>query len=496
MTVKSYFFNAVKSGDTYDRTYNAEDLTGYLEGIVGSGVMPNPANCLQVVAGSGMQVIVKAGTGFINGYKMVNTADYPLSVPAAEATLNRIDRVVFYCDKTNRKMGIKYKAGVANAVATPPQLTRTQDMQEYSLAEIRVNKQVSAITTSNITDTRLDSDVCGVVQGLIHQVDTSTLFQQQKTQFNEMMSDNQSTFNTWFAQKKTELQSDAIIQRLDDADEEHAEIKTYTDKVKNFDYFANGTTDNIELSDIVQTFLTGSSDGDQMCINVYGAVGCTAAAKGTGTASDPYIWFDFGKHSETTRRIIVDFRNAKRFSINATEQANAVLFGGDECDIRNCQGVLGGAVNSYFFNGKNVRCENSQLYINATGMIVGATSGKFIDCRISCTSTSANQPVYGFNSAGDILILERCVILAYATNANTAESVAVRTAGSDTTAVLIMNACNCPLVTRGGYKQSEVVKINSGYFSLTNNILGKAATLYTTGTGKTETGTMIISKPA
>lgn len=494
MAVKYYFFNAVKSGETYDRTYNAEDITSYLDGVIGSGVMPYPADCFQVIAGTGMQVIVKAGTAFIDGYKLISTSDIALTVPAAEAILDRRDRVVMYCDKTNRIMGVKYKAGVANAVATPPQLTRTQDMIEYSLAEIRVSRQATAITTSNIIDERLDSGVCGVVQGLIHQIDTGTLFEQQQATFDEFIEDSQSEFNTWFEAKKTELSSNNIIQRLDNADTEHTTIKNYINKVEDYDYFANGSTDNEELSDIVQEFLTGTSDGKQMYINVYGDIGCTSPAAGTGGASDPYIWFNLGKPAETTRRVIVDFKNTTRVTISATNNNNAVLFGGDECIIKNCQAVLNGAVNAKFFNGKNIYCENSQLYITATGQVIGATSGKFIDCRISCTTSSTSQACYSFNSVGDVVILERCTILAYAPTTSTAEAVAVRTAANDTNAVLIMNACRCPIIARSSYKQSETIKINSGYYSLTGNMLGKAATLYQTGTGKTETGTMIISK--
>lgn len=194
MAINFYFFNSVEK----DRLYNAEDISNYLKGIIGNGIMPYPADCLQVVAGTGMQVIVKSGIGFIDGHKLENTADYPLTVLAAEPLLNRIDRVVFYVDHTNRKMGIKYKAGVADAVARPPELIRNQDMIEYCLAEVSVAKQATSIATSNITDTRLDSSLCGVVQGLIQQVDTGKLFEQQNALFNKFLEEKQKEFDKWF----------------------------------------------------------------------------------------------------------------------------------------------------------------------------------------------------------------------------------------------------------------------------------------------------------
>lgn len=194
MAINFYFFNSVEK----DRLYNAEDISNYLKGIIGNGIMPYPADCLQVVAGTGMQVIVKSGIGFIDGHKLENTADYPLTVLAAEPLLNRIDRVVFYVDHTNRKMGIKYKAGVADAVARPPELVRNQDTIEYCLAEVSVAKQATSIATSNITDTRLDSLLCGVVQGLIQQVDTGKLFEQQNALFNKFLEEKQKEFDEWF----------------------------------------------------------------------------------------------------------------------------------------------------------------------------------------------------------------------------------------------------------------------------------------------------------
>ena len=76
MAINSYFFNAVLNDGVYDRVYNADDMTSYLDLLVGNGVFPNPSTQLQVRAGTGMNVIVGAGSGWINGHKMVNTADY------------------------------------------------------------------------------------------------------------------------------------------------------------------------------------------------------------------------------------------------------------------------------------------------------------------------------------------------------------------------------------------------------------------------------------
>lgn len=204
MAINSYFFNAVLSDGVYDRNYNAEDMTSYLNLLVGNGVFPNPSTQLQVRASSGMNVIVGAGSGWINGHKIVNTADLTLTVAASDVILNRIDAVIFYADFTSRTMGIEIKAGTLSASPVAPTMTRTNNRYEMCLAQISVPKQVTAITTAMITDTRANSNLCGIVQGLIQQVDTSTLWEQQQAQFDDWMNSVQTQFDQFKAFKKLE----------------------------------------------------------------------------------------------------------------------------------------------------------------------------------------------------------------------------------------------------------------------------------------------------
>lgn len=247
MALSYYFFNAQKDGDTYDRVYTASDITDYLDGIVGSGVFPTPSNSLQVYAGTGMQVIVRPGQGWIEGYKLINTADLALSIEAADVTLNRIDRVVFRVDKLNRLMQIAVKKGTNASSPTAPALTRDNDIIEYGLATVTVNRNTTAITESMIRDTRLDSSVCGVVQGLIQQVDTSTLFKQWNDAYDKQFEENQEAFDTWFDNVKSTLSNSAIFRR-------------YTNSVKstaNTTTFTIGISQYVKELDILDVYVSG-----------------------------------------------------------------------------------------------------------------------------------------------------------------------------------------------------------------------------------------------
>ncbi len=222
MAINSYFFNAVLSGGVYDRLYNAEDMTSYLDLLVGNGVFPNPSTQLQVRASSGMDVIVGAGSGWINGHKMVNTADLTLTVAESDVLLGRIDAVVFYVDHDTRSMGITIKTGTVSATPSAPAMVRTDDRYELCLAQISVPKQAEEITAAMITDTRGNSNLCGYVQGLIQQVDSTTLFDQWQAAFDQWFAEIQSEFRTGLSLRKYEG-----VYVTQQANESSFNVKTY-----------------------------------------------------------------------------------------------------------------------------------------------------------------------------------------------------------------------------------------------------------------------------
>ena len=216
MAINSYFFNAVESGGTYDREYNAEDFCGWLDKIVGSGVFADPSSNLQVAAVSGMGIKVKPGAAWICGHKMDVDADYALTIDTADVSKPRIDRVIAYCDWTSRDMGIDILKGTPASTPSAPSVTQTKGTRyELALADVYVAAQTTTITNSNITDARSGSD-CGYVAGLITQLDTATLFQQW-----------QDAFDSWFASVQQTVWDANFIQR----DEGHGHISAGTSSI-------------------------------------------------------------------------------------------------------------------------------------------------------------------------------------------------------------------------------------------------------------------------
>ncbi len=251
MAIKSMFFNAVKEGDVYDRTYNADDFSRYLENIVGNGVFPNPSTSLQAAVSSGMDIVVKQGSAWIAGHKLINTAALTLTVDASESLLNRIDRIVCYIDYVNRVMDIEIVKGTPATNPTAPALVRTDSRYELSLATIYVAKQVTAITNANITDTRADTTICGWSTGVLQQVDTSTLFQQWQTAYSDYYADVKQQLDDFMETLTQELGVNTYLKSYD----LHREIDAGT---QNFTVVFNPIGyEGYDPTDVISVFING-----------------------------------------------------------------------------------------------------------------------------------------------------------------------------------------------------------------------------------------------
>lgn len=210
MAVTYGFFNSING----DRTYNADQISEYFLKLISNGVFATPATAMQVTATTGLVVKVSAGWGFINCKFVKNDSDLYLQIDEADITFDRIDRVVMKLDTSaeHRNISIEVKKGTAAASPTAPELTRTGDVYELSLAQVLVSANSSVIVQADITDERANTDVCGYVTGLIDQIDTTNLF----AQFT-------NAFETWFDDIKDEVKSTTIVMQY------HSRYVTTTD---------------------------------------------------------------------------------------------------------------------------------------------------------------------------------------------------------------------------------------------------------------------------
>lgn len=199
-----WIFNSING----DRLYTAEEMTRPYELLISNGVFATqqgtPSNYLQVYAGTGMSITVKAGRGIFFDKWFLNDGDISLSIETAEPTLPRVDTVVVKVDISESVRGadIIVKQGNPNSSATvnnmseyAPSVVRSDTIKEYRLANIYVGAGVTSITQVNIQDTRGLSD-CGWVTSLVKQPDASTLFLQWQLAFDEWFSNVKETLST------------------------------------------------------------------------------------------------------------------------------------------------------------------------------------------------------------------------------------------------------------------------------------------------------------
>lgn len=180
----------VNGQSVYDRTYLAKHFALYFAQFIGNGVYANPASGFLCEWAGGMSISVKPGHCWVDGYHGYMEEISYLSLNPGNATNPRIDRIVIRLNLLDRKWEVAVVEGTPAAAPVAPVLNRYQDeagnYYELGIATVYVNTGVAAVQGSNVTDTRLDSSVCGIVSGLIDQVDLTNLY----TQFQSFLEEN------------------------------------------------------------------------------------------------------------------------------------------------------------------------------------------------------------------------------------------------------------------------------------------------------------------
>ena len=160
---KSGFFNS--SGG--DRVYSATDFAAYFDKLVSNGIFYTSATNLQVTPGSGMTVSIAAGSAWINGYSYENTDALALNLATASGVNPRVDRVVVRFSAVERRIYLAVLTGTPAEVPTAPALTRSNDTYELGIADIMIPKGSVTVAAINISDTRLSTTLCGLVNSLV-----------------------------------------------------------------------------------------------------------------------------------------------------------------------------------------------------------------------------------------------------------------------------------------------------------------------------------------
>ena len=162
-------------------TYSAEDVATYLCTRT-SGVYAKDSNFAVSITGT-RQITIALGLAWINyddfkGVSVCSREDTVLTVPDADNTLNRVDRVVLQFDTSSNLTAIRLKTGTPAVAAQPPDILQNHNQYELGLCTISVPAGSAAVTSADITDTRTDEAVCGLMRDGVTGIPTETLLAQ------------------------------------------------------------------------------------------------------------------------------------------------------------------------------------------------------------------------------------------------------------------------------------------------------------------------------
>lgn len=191
-----------------DRTYDADSFEEWLKPFFKNGVF---VSSLPITAGNGMTVSVGFGTAYINGKLRTFDTDTLLTIPNANGSYPRIDNVVVERNDTSREITLKVVQGTysgTTAAAIKP--TRANGIYQLVIARVTVAAGATAITASDITDCRADTDLCGYVSTAIENPDFEAWYKVNELQFTE-----------WFQKLKNQLSTDVAGNLQNEINELH-----------------------------------------------------------------------------------------------------------------------------------------------------------------------------------------------------------------------------------------------------------------------------------
>ena len=184
MSIITYPLNGV--------VYSAEDVATYLCTRT-SGVYSKETNFAVSNTGT-RQITVAPGLAWINyddfkGISVCSREENVLTVPEADNTLNRVDRVVLQFDTSENIAAIKLKTGTPAVAAQPPDILQNHNQNELGLCTISVPAGSTAVTAADITDTRADEAICGVMRDGVTGIPTAQLQAQVKAMLDSLQAE-------------------------------------------------------------------------------------------------------------------------------------------------------------------------------------------------------------------------------------------------------------------------------------------------------------------
>lgn len=211
------FYNSLNG----DRKYDAVQMSQIFDGLIKDGVFMSVGSALMVKSSEGMNITVGIGRAWFNHTWNYNDSILPLTVEPAELILDRIDTVVLEVNSSEdaRTNSIKIIKGVPSSAPVHTELIRSENVNQYPLADILVKKEITTLTQAEITN-RVGTSDCPFVTGILEGMNIDNLVSKWETQWTNWMEEmvtissnfreaQELAFNIWFDTIKGQLSEDA-----------------------------------------------------------------------------------------------------------------------------------------------------------------------------------------------------------------------------------------------------------------------------------------------
>lgn len=257
------FYNSLNG----DRRYDAIQMSSIFDGIIRDGIFMSIGTSMMVTAGTGMMVNIGIGRAWFDHTWSLNSALFPVTLDQSEVLQDRIDTIVLEIDSTEsvRKNSYKIVRGQPSTNPVRPALIKTLTRKQYPLCDIRVNRGVTSITQSNITN-RVGTSDAPFITGILQTMNIDALVAQWGDQWKQFFDEKTRNMiiqesnwinqhNAWFAAHVSSADSELAEWRFD-------RENTFDDWFKNLqvildgDVAANLTANLLDLKFIVNRLTT------------------------------------------------------------------------------------------------------------------------------------------------------------------------------------------------------------------------------------------------
>lgn len=162
-------------------TYNAEDAETYLSTRI-SGIYAAD-DCFDLSITADRTVTIGPGLAWVRntrfaGKSICNREVLALAIPMADSSKPRTDRIVLRYDKAENKSELVVKTGTPGSAAAVPDVVQTELVYELGLYTVLVAAGSTVVKVADVTDTRLNEQVCGLMRDGVTGLPTAQIARQ------------------------------------------------------------------------------------------------------------------------------------------------------------------------------------------------------------------------------------------------------------------------------------------------------------------------------